>query len=362
MSNLDYFYQLKELEQLEGARLDGAYDYFGGFRLRFRKEGVQWNLAIELGVRIHLTHKLPESQKEPSSFVKLMRGHLDNAVLEKAVQVNFDRIVSLKFSRGRTLVFEQLGKGNTLLLDEKGVIIRPMRGEEFSARKLRKGEIYSPPPNDKLHPLQLNNISFSNPAENAVAALSKTVNLAPFYLEEATARAGYPKTTLAGEIDSARVVQAAKELLSQPILATSYFDAEGAPAAFAPFPLKKLEGEPYTTKNFPNFSEMLEDYYSNRFEGQVSGKSTAKVEEEKNKLLGALVQQKKALEEMVVQEQETRQAGEWIYSNYSTVEQILLDAKEAFNRKQDEKQASEALSNKFGKKIVLKRGEIELEA
>lgn len=361
MGNLDYFYALKELApQLEGARLDGAYDYFGGFRLRFRKEGAQYNLAVELGVRLHLTQKLPESQKEPSSFVKLLRAHLDNAVLEKVQQINFDRLVSLKFSRRRTLVFEQLGKGNALLLDENGKIIRPMRGEEFSSRKLRKGEIYSPPPNEKMHPMQVNNLVFAKPEERAVAALSKTVNLAPFYLEEALVRAGFPKTALAGEIEAAAVLSEAKQFLNQHASATVYLDAEGEPAAFAPFQLKKFGGEQLVSKSFVGFSEALDEYYCGHFEGQAIVRSTAKLEEEKERLQGAFEQQKKALEKMVLEEREAREAGEWIYSNYALVEQVLLGAREGFNRKMDEKQAGEALTKKFGKKIVLRNGAIEI--
>lgn len=363
MSNLDYFYLLKELApQIEGARLDGAYDYFGGFRLRFRKEGMQYNLAIELGVRMHLTSRLPESPKEPSSFVKLLREELDNAVLEKITLINFDRIVSLRFSRGRTLIFEQLGKGNLLLLDETGKIIRPMRGEEFSSRKLRKQETYCPPPNEKVHPLQVNNLVFAKPQERAVAALSKTLNLAPFYLDEAVVRAGFSKIALASEIDAKSVLQICKQLLEQPISAVAYFDAEGAQAAFAPFHLSKFEGEALVAKSFPTFCEALEEYYSGHFDKQMAGRDTAKVEEEKDSLQGALQQQKKALEKMILDEQEARLEGEWIYSNYALVEGILLDAKEAFNRKVDEKQVSELMSKKHGKKITLKKNEVEIEA
>lgn len=361
MSNLDYFFVLKELQTLlEGARLDGAYDYFGGFRLRFRKQGTLHNLAIELGVRLHLTAKLPHSPSEPSSFVKLLREKLGNEVLEKIGQLNFDRIVSLNFSRGGKLVFEQLGKGNALLLDETGKIVRPMRGEEFSSRKLRKGEQYSPPPNERLHPLQLNNLLLANPCEKAVAALSKTVNLAPFYLEEAVARTGREKGALVGEVEARKVLEECKQLVNEQAAPLVYFDEEGKPAFFAPFHLNKLEGERLVAKKFPSFSEALDEYYSGHFEGQAVARGTAKVEGERAKLRGALEQQKKALEKMVVEERGAREAAEWIYSNYQAVEEILLHAREAQNRKTGDEEMSRELSQRLGKKIVLRKGIVEI--
>ena len=364
MSNLDYFFLCKELGELVGARLDNAYDYPGGFRLKFRKQGTQYNLVVELGSRIHLSQLLPEAPAEPTSFVKLLRSELENAVLEKLEQINFDRVLALNFSRQRTLVFEQLGKGNALLLDSENKILRPMRGEEFSSRKLRKGELYSPPPSSKKHPSQItsnqaNQIKLGS--RNAVAELSRQINLAPFYLEEALGRAGYQKSVSANSIDFQTVLKKTIELLEEKPAPIVYFDESDSPAAFAPFPLKKLGENEFVEKKFDSFSQALDEYYSSSFKSRAAGEKTFKLEEEARRLKAALEQQKRILQELEEEEKQARRAGEWIYENYSRVEEILSQAGKMLEQKSNEERIAAALSKKLGRKVEIENKILEIE-
>jgi|GEM_PF-1528891 len=381
MSNVDYYFECGELQELCGSRLDTPYDYPGGFRLKFRKEGMLYNVAVVLGERVHLTSALPASPIEPSSFVRLLRQKLSNAKLEKVSQLNFDRVLEFSFGNGFSLVFEQLGKGNALLLDDKRSIVRPLRGEDFSARRLRKGEVYNTPPSDKPSVLETQTIELEKDSKTAgklFSTVSKKLNFAPFYLEEAIARASLDKDAPASEEKANKVLVKAKEMLALQILPIVYFgkdekrengetDEKGGKIQtgfFSPFPLEKLSSQDFEQKQFATFGEALDAYYCAGLQQAVAAqnKPETKTNQHREKLQGALTQQKTALQTIAAEEINSRQAAEWIYANWQKAEEILKQAKDAFDKKQDENETSEHLSKKHGLKISLKKPQVEIEA
>ncbi len=279
MKAADYLLAVRELQEVVGARLDNVYDAPGGFRLRFRKQGNEYNVIAEPGCRLHSAAVVPAAPAAQSSFVQLLRKELENARVEEIKQINFDRIIAFTFSSHatiRVLVFEQFGKGNAFLLDEGSRVIRPLRSLELGGRRLRKGVAYSPP-------------------EKAAAAQK-----------------------LADEI---------KSLENQSLAPSVFYDAGNAvafsrssePAQQAVFDDKKV---------FPTFNQALDDYYSNFVEATKQSKPS-ELEKQLAKLVHSLAEQKKRLAELQGEEAAAKRAGELIYENYALVETELQNARKS---------------------------------
>ena len=298
MGNLDVFFLSRELASLEGARLDNAYQCGEkDFRFRFGKK----DLVARLGEHAFLGERKP-APKSPSQFAMLLRKHLRGKRVSSVGQVGFDRLLRVGFG-GKSLVFELFSNGNLLLLDGER-IVRPFKFEEFSARTLKPGETYSPPPSAKEDPR-----TAEFPCKGkAVPALSKELELPPFYLEEACARAGVGFTEELDAEKAAAIREAALSLFSEarPVL----YLGGGKPLAFSPFPLKKMGGKEF--KEFDSFSAALEEYYS-----FVSPSGAAPEKDFVRE------QRLKAITDFAVKEREAREAGDWLSANAFPVDRAL---------------------------------------
>jgi len=92
-------------------------------------------------------------------------------------QFGFDRVIRLEFEHGRgrlSLVIELFRDGNVVLLDEDGVIVRPLTHAKYASRSLKKGEIYSPPP-EAVDPRNLDRDSLDGILDGSDHALIKTL-------------------------------------------------------------------------------------------------------------------------------------------------------------------------------------------
>ncbi len=275
MKAVDYFLAVAELAEAAGSRFDNAYDAGKCVRLRLRKQGNEFNVIIEPGVRLHLSRHFRAPQEKPSSFVEAVRRELDNAVLDATEQLQADRLVAFRFSAKagrRDLLFEQFGKGNAMLLDENGKVIRQMRSIELGGRKLHAGAVYEPP-------------AQGDGADKIASAVSEWAVKQP-----------------------------------KPVV---YYDANGGALSFAAEPSAKA-GASGAPKHFTTFSEALDSYYKDFVEPKKApsgdaGKQVAK-------LRHSLEEQKKRLVELGEEEASARRAGELIFENFEKVEETLAKA------------------------------------
>ncbi len=203
MSNWDYSAIVKELNHS-----DAFFDKFyictnGALLLRLRKKG-----AINIVANQHSLHETknpPVALEKPLQFAMVVRKWLKNGKLKTVEQVNDDRIIRMRFfHEGEySLVFEQFGKGNALLLREEEIVDALNR--DFAARRLKPREKYFPPPVKK-------NLGEAKPGDlrtsgKTVAALTNEVNAPPFYVEEAVARLSLSNdVSKLGEADKQRLL------------------------------------------------------------------------------------------------------------------------------------------------------------
>ena len=323
MGNLDYYFLAKELAaSLDGGRINKIYSN-GVFRLKLNRNG-ELNFVAETGVRAHLTKYVEEAPEHPSDFVMLIRKRLDNAKIKSVKQLNFDRLLSFVFDAKDglfVLVFELFQNGNVVFCGSDDKIIDALKREKYAARILKPKQPYSPPPSNKKNPLEVTDADI--PEGKAVAALAKAVNLPPFYLEEACTRAGQKYDA---EITDKRKVIAALHSLFEETKPCVYYENE-KPVAFAPFPLKKMEGK--EPRFFPSLSEAADAYYSS-VERETKRENPAH-----KKLLHLLETQKTALAEFETKEKEARASAEHIYAHYDEAEAAIEKARRERKRELD---------------------------
>jgi len=142
---------VSELSQMVGARAKKAYQpHYEQIVLRFNHKGSpSTDLVIVRGLRVYTSRRDRPMPTQPSQFAMILRKHLNNSRLVSVEQRGFDRVIELSFEHGKgrhKLVIEMFRDGNVLLLDEEGVIIRPLTHAKYASRTLKKGVAYTPPP------------------------------------------------------------------------------------------------------------------------------------------------------------------------------------------------------------------------
>lgn len=136
----------REVDGLKGARVKGIYQEGNKLSLYLRSTEIVKNLVILPGEVLYLSNYEPK--KEVSNFCLQLRKYLLNSVFLGCEQINFERIVKLKFLKVNefNLFVELIPRGNVVLCDSNFTILAKLRTQTFKDRKIREGEIYKLPP------------------------------------------------------------------------------------------------------------------------------------------------------------------------------------------------------------------------
>lgn len=210
--------------------------------------------------RVHLTSTRRENPKTPPNFVMLLRKHLEGARLTGIEQIDFDRILHIKFSafdgEVLTLVIEIMGKhSNVILVNGAGRIlgvIKPVGRSKNRYREVLIGREYvAPPSQNKVNPLTTNKQDFcrlladtfldstaASPDDLAKWLTKTFTGVSPFVAREIVARAGTADISLADAFDA--FFEAVRIDRYQPVLIS---DADGSTTAFYPLPTAQYAAE-----------------------------------------------------------------------------------------------------------------------
>ncbi len=312
LSNLDVHFLVRELSDLENEHLQKVYGHGAVYRFKFRST----DLVAHLPDAVFTTQKPPVFSDHPSSFIMRMRKLLSGRPLGIS-QVGFDRILRLDFARA-SVVLELFAEGNLLLLDENGVILSAWRSEEFASRTLRSGQSYVAPPMAKCHPGLFAPGRLSGLSGPLVAALLKTVNLSPLYLEEACRRAGLDARAPVESV-SASGRQALAAALASLLegFRPGYHEVNGAPALAVPFALSGREGFVPTA----SFSEAIRIVSQSQAELE-SAKAAAQPGVAARKKAFVVEQQQAAVASFQEKADAARAKGDWILAHADLVEKL----------------------------------------
>jgi predicted ribosome quality control (RQC) complex YloA/Tae2 family protein len=196
------------MSDMVGARVRKAYQpHYEQIVLRLNRKGEpSTDLVIVRGLRAYASNRDRPMPTQPSQFAMILRKHLNNSRLIGVEQFGFDRVIRLEFEHGRgrlSLVIELFRDGNVLLLDQDGVIIRPLTHAKYASRSLKNGEIYSPPP-EAVDPRNLNRVSLDeilNGSDHAlIRTLASRANLGRVYGSTACSISGIDEETQANSL------------------------------------------------------------------------------------------------------------------------------------------------------------------
>jgi len=359
MTNVDVAALAAELTHLVvGSRVDRVYQPARDrILLRLRRKGAgRLDLLFELGRFVTLTRRPPANPDQPSMLAQTLRTQLENARVTGLRQVGFDRLLRLDLERGdgpRALVLELFGDGNLVLLDGAGTILLPMRAGEFSARRVRKGEPYVPPPGS-AHPFGLDAAGLSSAAaagrsKDLVRFLALDLGFGPLWAEELCLRANVEKATRLADLTPPQwdSLQAALRALGQDIarndLAPALVHAAGgerkdpgqgveaAPELVdaVPFRMLRYPAPQFAHEEAPTFAAALDAFFVGTGDEESEDEEAEedprrpRFEEAKGKLQRQVDQTEAAIQQFRSEEEAARADADALYAAFPQAQSLL---------------------------------------
>jgi predicted ribosome quality control (RQC) complex YloA/Tae2 family protein len=347
MTNVDVAALAAELAPLVvGSRFERAYQPAKQrILLRLRRKGVgRIEILFELGRFLTATRRAPANPDKPSMLAQVLRNALENARVVGFAQVGFDRLLRMDLERGdgrHSLVFELFGDGNLLLLDGEGVIQLPMKGGDFGARRLRKGEPYLPPPGASL-PFGMDLAALGSVLSGAkrdlVRSLAVDLGFGPLWAEELALRSGVAKGTVASQLTPGQLaaVHGAIARLGTDIArndlapALVYEHAEGQAALVdaVPFVMQRYPAPAFTHEEAPSFREALDQLFvggevNEEGEEEPEDPRRARLEEAKARIQRQVDQVDGAVRQFLAEEERHKADGDALYASFAQVQSIL---------------------------------------
>lgn len=301
MQTLEYAFLVSELGPgLSGKRFTKIY-FLGSGRYRLKIGGR--DLIVVPGQCLYAASQIPPSE-ELDNFSQKVRKELEGRHLDRIGLIGNDRIVSFGFGDFQ-LVFEMFGSGNALLL-QRGKILACLKNEQWKDRTLKTGQAYQPPSPPPLHLADCL-------SDRYVASDMARLPYGTYYIKEALARCRIdekkPGNTLSDpekktiERTLAFLLQEAKPLV---------FYSGGQPVDFGLLAFAMHAS--HTTKAAASFSEAVETCYL-----AIPALASPELE----KLDRRLQKQQDALRLAREQEGAAKATGDFIYSHYSRIQDIL---------------------------------------
>ncbi len=137
-----------ELGKLASSYFKNFYELKGGsFMLTFSKEGKETAVYVNLAKTINET-EFKEKAGAPSEFALAVRKKLEKSRVEGVKQHGNDRVLEIDFSgkEPRRMIIEMFDRGNLILVGKEGFVELAYKSRNFKERSVRKGAIYSFPP------------------------------------------------------------------------------------------------------------------------------------------------------------------------------------------------------------------------
>lgn len=318
LSNLSITYLLLELRPLlEGAFVEKVQDLENNWlKIKIRTKQGSRDLIFSPSA-VFLADYRVNARQQSSGFGAFLRKRIQGKKIVSIKQHGFERIIALGFWEF-TLIAELFGKGNLLLLDSNGLILRPYRKESWSSRTLASRQKYVMPPSRGINPERLTvkelaNL-FNESKLDVVRTLISGVNIPPIIAEEVCSRASIEKETIASTLSIGQtksIHSEIKKLYSKPSLTKEnpclvVHSNKRVLLPFEPFDKKRL------LQGFDSINSALNELILLPFLKPESREDQQRIELERT-----LAEQRKALEKSERSAAENRRKAELIYLHYS---------------------------------------------
>ncbi|ALT69466.1 ribosome rescue protein RqcH [Methanobrevibacter millerae] len=338
MSNVDIFTISDELNNLlTGARVDKSFQPTKDIVvMRFHVAGTgRVDLVMQCGSRIH-TSKYPlENPTNPPTFPMLLRKRVKGAHVVSVSQHNFDRVVEIKVKKDKyyTIVVELFDKGNIILLDEDNNIILPLKRKHWSTRDISSKKEYVFPEDRGINPINVSEEEFKEIFIEKDSDVVRTLAVNGFgslYAEEIIERANenteIDKNTLNKDLTQEQfsaLYNSLKELFD--ILKNEEYKPQivkdGRKEDVLPLDLVKYDG--FEKKYYENFNEACDEFYSKKVNTDIKNVKEKIWNKKVNKFEKRLRLQEETLDNFNKTIETSQHKGELIYSNYTTLENLI---------------------------------------
>ena len=338
MSNVDIFTISDELNNLlTGARVDKSFQPTKDIVvMRFHVGGTgRVDLVMQCGSRIH-TSKYPlENPTNPPTFPMLLRKRVKGAHVVSVSQHNFDRVVEIKVKKDKyyTIVVELFDKGNIILLDEDNNIILPLKRKHWSTRDISSKKEYIFPEERGINPISVSEEEFKEIFIENDSDVVRTLAVNGFgslYAEEIIERANenteIDKNTLNKDLTEEQfsaLYKSLNELFD--ILKNEEYKPQivkdGRKEDVLPLDLMKYDG--FEKKYYENFNEACDEFYSKKVNTDIKNVKEKIWNKKVNKFEKRLRLQEETLDNFNKTIETSQHKGELIYSNYTTIENLI---------------------------------------
>ena len=338
MSNVDIFTISNELNNLlSGARVDKSFQPTKDIVvIRFHVPGTgRIDLVMQCGSRIHTSQYPLENPITPPSFPMLLRKRIKGAHVESIKQHNFDRVVEIKVKKDQyyTIIVELFDKGNIILLDDENNIILPLKRKHWSNRDISSKREYIFPEDRGINPITATEEEFKGLFSDGESDIVRTLAMNGFgslYAEEIIKRANdfieIDKNTPNSEISDEQLTALHKgfEDLFNNLTAESVkpqiVKKESKEDVVA---LDLVKYDDYEKTYYETFNEACDEFYSKKVNTDIKNVKETAWNKKVNKFEKRLQLQQETLDNFYTTIEESQHKGETIYSNYTTIENIV---------------------------------------
>ncbi len=319
-------------------------------------------LRINVPTLLYLSETKPEAPEKPHGYCMFLRKRLGNARIRSFNQLDFERIFEVNISTKDTnykLIFEMFSKGNVILCDENYKIISPLENQKWSQRVVKPKEQYVYPKSKynflTIKEDDLKELIKQSNKDSIVKALAMDLGLGGIYAEELCIKAKIKKDKKTADNNTIkRLFEQVKELRK---LKTKPFITKKK--ELLPFELyfHKDEEKTYTK----TFNEALDKIFTTTKHENKLQKKTTKHDKEITKIEKVIKIQEKQISSLENQYKDNTEKGEFIYSNYQTINDILEQLKTARKTMSWKDIKKKLKGHKIIKQINEKNSEINIE-
>ena len=339
MSNVDIFTISDELNNLlSGARVDKSFQPTKDIVvMRFHVPGTgRVDLVMQCGSRIHISQYPLENPTTPPTFPMLLRKRIKGGHVESIKQHNFDRVVEIRVKKDKyyTIIVELFDKGNIILLDDENNIILPLKRKHWSNRDISSKRKYVFPEERGINPITVTENEFKELFENnddsdVVRTLARN-GLGSLYAEEVIARANeiieIDKNTMNSDLSEEqlkglyegfnKLFDSLKNESIKPQIAKSNSKEDV-------IPLDLIKYESFEKTYYNSFNEACDEFYSKKVNTDIKQIKENAWNKKVGKFEKRLKLQQETLDNFEKTIAESTFKGEVIYSNYTTIENII---------------------------------------
>lgn len=344
MSNVDIFIISNELNNLlSGARVDKSFQPTEDIVvMRFHVPGTgRIDLVMQTGSRIHTSQYPLENPTMPPRFPMLLRKKIKGAHVESVKQHKFDRVVEIRVKKDKyyTIIVELFDKGNIILLDDENNIILPLKVKHWSSRDINSKREYKFPEDRGINPITASESEFKGLFSDAESDVVRTLAINGFgslYAEEIIERANefveLDKNTPNTEMTEDQLTGLYKgfrslfDNLGEESIKPQIVKSESKEDVVA---LDLVKYEDYEKTYYENFNEACDEFYSKKVNTSIKNVKETAWNKKVNKFEKRLRLQEETLDNFYKTVEDSQHKGEVIYSNYTTIENIVNVVKQA---------------------------------